>query len=73
MIYTFPRGTPIPLQFIFSNDSISRFSLQLHVTQLDEFYNTRAQKEKESAEKWLNAHPYREATVDDAEAVWMTM
>jgi hypothetical protein len=36
---------------------------------LDEFYNTHAQKE--SAEKWFDAHPYQEAIADDADAVWM--
>ncbi|KZZ96551.1 hypothetical protein AAL_03780 [Moelleriella libera RCEF 2490] len=70
-IYTFTRGTPVPGHFTLFNDYMSQFSLQPsrelnHL--LDEFYNTHARKE--TAEKWLDAHPYNEATADDADAVW---
>ncbi|KFG79616.1 hypothetical protein MANI_029727 [Metarhizium anisopliae] len=36
---------------------------------LDEFYNKHARKE--TAEEWLDAHPFQQAVADDADAVWM--
>ncbi|PNY27842.1 Uncharacterized protein TCAP_02241 [Tolypocladium capitatum] len=77
-ICTISKGTPIPSELILINDYISRFSLQPSRgmplkdlnRSLDEFYNKYAHRE--TAENWLNTHPFQQAVSDDADAVWMT-
>ncbi|KAI0467840.1 hypothetical protein F4859DRAFT_226612 [Xylaria cf. heliscus] len=77
-IYSVPRGTPIPSHLILVNEWISRFSLQpargmpLQVLNevLDEFYSKYAQKD--TADAWLEKHPYHLAIDDDIDAKWMS-
>ncbi|KAH7265854.1 hypothetical protein B0J15DRAFT_545883 [Fusarium solani] len=76
-IYTVSKGTPIPSHLILVNECISRFSLQPSRgmllkelnRSLDEFYAEYAQKE--TAENWLNTHPFQNAVSDDADSVWI--
>ncbi|EXV00475.1 hypothetical protein X797_006537 [Metarhizium robertsii] len=76
-IYTLPKGTQIPSHLILINDFGCHFSLQPSRgmllkdlnRSLDEFYNNHARKE--TAEDWLDAHPFQQAVADDADAVWM--
>ncbi|KND87317.1 hypothetical protein TOPH_08074 [Tolypocladium ophioglossoides CBS 100239] len=76
-IYTIPKGTPIPSHLILINEYISRFSLQPSRgmslkdlnRSLDEFYGKYACKE--TADDWLETHPFQAALADDADAVWM--
>ncbi|RSM15798.1 hypothetical protein CDV31_004740 [Fusarium ambrosium] len=76
-IFTIPKGTPIPSHLILINEYISRFSLQPSRgmllkelnRSLDEFWAEYAKKE--TAENWLNAHPFQDAVSDDEDSVWI--
>ncbi|RSM03314.1 hypothetical protein CEP52_007460 [Fusarium oligoseptatum] len=76
-IFTIPKGTPIPSHLILINEYISRFSLQPSRgmllkelnRSLDEFYAEYAKKE--TAENWLNKHPFQDAVSDDEDSVWI--
>ncbi|KAI0856848.1 hypothetical protein F4860DRAFT_491446 [Xylaria cubensis] len=78
-IYTVPKGTAIPSHLILVNEYMSRFSLQpsrgtslQDLNQaLDEFYSKHAKKE--TADEWLDKHPFQSAIADDADAKWMSM
>ncbi|KAI0803775.1 hypothetical protein GGR55DRAFT_682188 [Xylaria sp. FL0064] len=76
-IFSVPKGTPIPSHLILINDYNAKFSLQpargmplraLNES-LDEFYDKHA--EKETADAWLDKHPYHLAIDDDIDAKWM--
>ncbi|KAL7917210.1 hypothetical protein ACQKWADRAFT_307339 [Trichoderma austrokoningii] len=76
-IYTIAKGTQLPADLILINDYISKFSLQpsrgMSIKELngllDEFYTKSAHKE--TADHWIDAHPYQDAMEDDADATWM--
>ncbi|KAK1766564.1 hypothetical protein QBC33DRAFT_104820 [Phialemonium atrogriseum] len=76
-IYTIPRGTPVPSHLILINEYLCRFSLQPSRgipleylnRSLDEFYLKHGSKE--TAESWLDRHPFQEAVPDEADDVWM--
>jgi len=76
-IFTIAKGTPIPTDLILINDYISKFSLQpsrgMPLKELndllDEFYGKYARKE--TAESWIDNHPFQRAAADDAIDTWM--
>ncbi|KAK3941285.1 hypothetical protein QBC46DRAFT_363417 [Diplogelasinospora grovesii] len=76
-VYTIPKGVPILTHLILINEYISRFSLRPSHDMLlkdlnrslDEFYREHASKE--TAEDWLDKHPFQSAVADDADAIWM--
>ncbi|PNY23834.1 Uncharacterized protein TCAP_06226 [Tolypocladium capitatum] len=78
-MFTIPKGTPIPRHLILINECLARFSLQpsygmsLRVSvelnkSLDEFWDQYATKE--TAEKWLDEHPFQSAMTDDGDQIW---
>ncbi|KAM6508007.1 hypothetical protein FSOLCH5_013207 [Fusarium solani] len=51
-------------------DESSQFEkLFIYTVSKDEFYAEYAQKE--TAENWLNTHPFQNAVSDDADSVWI--
>ncbi|KAM3551383.1 hypothetical protein ARSEF4850_007898 [Beauveria asiatica] len=76
-IYTIPKAIPIPEGLILIHEFHARFSLQpsrgmplqdLNHS-LDAFFDLVAIKQ--TAESWLDEHPYHSAIADEAEDMWM--
>ncbi|KAK4068349.1 hypothetical protein Purlil1_13807 [Purpureocillium lilacinum] len=75
-IFTIPKGTPIPNQLILINEYLARFSLQPSYgmplrdlnQRLNDFWDESATKE--TAEEWLDKHPFDSAMTDDGDQIW---
>ncbi|KJZ71927.1 hypothetical protein HIM_08683 [Hirsutella minnesotensis 3608] len=75
-IFTIPKGTPIPSHLILINEYLARFSLQPSYgmslgelnKKLDDFWDQCATRE--TAEQWLDKHPFQSAMTDDGDQIW---
>ncbi|MCJ1364643.1 hypothetical protein MMC16_003757 [Acarospora aff. strigata] len=77
LIFSIPKGVPIPTALTLFREDSCRFSLQPAYRMplvelnslLDTFYSEHA--DKVNLEQWLDDNDFEDAVADDAEAQWM--